>query len=323
MRRPRQLLILTIATAAIAAASVPVAAKTSGTNGQIAFARYDPAFQDNTTFVANADGSNVRPLLPGFASGNPHWSPDGTEVAVISGLGIPCPPTCTGNTVIINPDTGGYRVLASQGFPAVSTFCSMWSPDAGHFACEGFNDDDASVNGVYTIRSSDGGDLARITDAGGMHDIPIDYSPDGRQLVFGRTDMDHNCTTRSALYVVNIDGTGLHRITPWGFCDDDGSWSPDGAEIAFVKPDGSLFVVHPDGTGLARIPLATKSHSNAGDVGWSPDGRKIVVILSTPTGPHSSQEGIATSNADGSNVRQVTISPTKDFSPDWGTNTAP
>ncbi len=313
-----------VAIVTLLAAAVPsVAGKTAGTNGQIAFARFDPAFQDNVAYVANADGGNVRPLLPGFASGNPHWSPDGREIAVISFLGIPCPPTCTGNTVIIDPATGDTRVLASQGFPAVSTFCSIWSPDAGQFACEGFNDDDASVNGLYSIRSSDGGALTRVTDAGGMHDVPIDYSPDGRQIVFGRTDMDHGCTKRSALYIVNVDGSALHRVTPWGFCDDDGSWSPDGTRIAFVKPDGSIFTVHPDGSGLAKVALDTGSRSFAGDVSWSPDGRKIVMILSTPTGTHSFQEGIATANADGSDVRQVTISPTKDFSPDWGTRAAP
>jgi Tol biopolymer transport system component len=261
----------------------------------------------------------VQALLPaGLTSGSPHWSPDGSQVAVTSGLGVPCPPTnCTGNTVIINPDTGDYRVLEPQGFPTVGTWCSIWSPDATHFVCEGGNDSDSSVNGIYTIRSSDGGGLTRITNAEGARDIPIDYSPDGSQIVFGRVDpQDHHCTTRSALYVVNLDGSGLHRITPWGFCDDDGSWSPDGTEIVFEKPGGSIFVVHPDGTGLTKIPLATNSRSFAGDISWSPDGRKIVFLFGTRTTP----EGIATANADGTDVHQITTSPTFDHQADWGSH---
>lgn len=325
-QRPISIAVVALAAASsvlllgLTAARTPAAAQEPGTNGRIAFARFDPAQQDDVTFTANPDGSDMRPLLPGFTSGAPHWSPDGREVAVISGLGAICPPTCVGNTVIVNPASGAYRVLGPQGFPAVSTFCSIWSPDAGHFACEGGNDDDASVNGIYTIRSSDGAGLTRITDAGGMHDIPIDYSPDGRHIVFGRVGENNACTTRSALYVVNIDGTGLRRITPWGFCDDDGSWSPDGRQIAFVKPNGALFVVHPDGTGLAQIQIATHSRSFAGDVSWSPDGTKMVFILAAPTGSHSYQEGIATADADGTDVRFATVSPTFDHSVDWGSH---
>jgi Tol biopolymer transport system component len=221
----------------------------------------------------------------------------------VSGLGTPCPPTCTGNTVIINPDTGTYRVLASQGFPAVSTFCSIWSPDATHFLCDGENDDNATVNGIYTIRSSDGGGLTRITDAGGMVDVPIDYSPDGRQIVFGRT-VFNNCSNRSAIYVVNVDGSGLHRVTPWGFCDDDGSWSPDGSRIAFVKPDGSIFTVHPDGSGLAKLPLVTGSRSFAGDVVWSRPavGSGVVYVASRD------QYVYALNTADGKLLWQVKYS---------------
>jgi Tol biopolymer transport system component len=306
-----------LAGAGLAGAGTPAQAKTPGPNGQIAFSRYDPAFGDDATYIMNPDGSHVRPLFPSFASNTPHWSPDGTKVAVVSGLGTACPPSCTGNTVIINPDTGHYRVLTPPDFPAVSTFCSLWSPDATRFACDGENDSDPGVNGVYTIRSTDGGGLTRITNAGGAIDIPIDYSPDGSRIVFARLGPDHNCGTTSALFVVNVDGTGLRQITPGGFCDDDGSWSPDGTQIAF-EHSGSLFVVHPDGTGLAKIPLATGSLNRAGDAGWSPDGTKLVFLLFTRMGPGTGQEGIATANADGSDVRPVTTSPTFDHQADWG-----
>jgi Tol biopolymer transport system component len=298
--------------------AVPAAAKVPGPNGRIAFAREDPTLGDTVTYTANPDGSHMQPLLPGFTSGSPHWSPDGSEVAVGSTLGLDC---CPYSAVIINPGTDNFRTLAMQD-PNVGTFCQIWSPDATRLACVG-DSPDPSARGVYTIRSSDGGGLTRITNAGGAIDVPIDYSPDGRQIVFGR--VDHHCTTTSALFVVNVDGTGLHQITPGGFCDDDGSWSPDGKEIAF-EHQGSLFVVHPDGTGLAKLPLATNSRASAGDVSWSPDGKKIVFILRTPTGapaggPGASfTEGIATANGDGTDVQQVTTSPTKDHGPDWGTH---
>jgi WD40 repeat protein len=308
-------------TSSAAAPSPSIAATLSGPNGRIVFSRQTPDGQDDHTFIANADGSGVRELLPAFTSGTPHWSPGGREVAVISGLGTPCLSTCTGNTVIINPDTGSYRVLRSKGFPAIPTFCSIWSPDASHFACQGSNDANGKVNGIYTIRASDGGGLTRITNAGGLQDTPIAYSPDGRQIVFGRDDASGNCAPPSAaIYVVNVDGSGLRRITPPGYCDNDGSWSPDGSRIVFGGPDGTIYTVHPDGTGLTLVPLATATHWFSGDIAWSPDGRQIVLILSQ--GPGSTNAGLGTANADGTNVRQITVSPTFNHSADWGSKPA-
>jgi Tol biopolymer transport system component len=319
LKRSAGVVVAALTVFAFVAASGPAGADVSGSNGRIVFGRTDFAVDESFTYTTNPDGSHVQPLFPDFQSESPHWSPDGNEVAVISLLGATCPPSCVGSTVIINPDNGSYRVLAPQGLPAVATACSLWSPDATYFACEGSNDSEPTVNGIYTIRSSDGGGLTRITDAEGATDIPIDYSPDGKQIVFGRVGPDHACTPTSALFVVNVDGSELRRITPWGFCDDDGNWSPDGTEIGF-EHRGSLFVVHPDGTGLAKVPLAIGGGSGAGDFGWSPDGNRIVFLLFARTGPRSFQEGIATANADGSDVRQVTSSPSFDHGPDWGTH---
>ena len=320
MRKLTLLTALAGFAALVALTAMPAAAKVPGPNGRIAFARFDPVLQDDVTYTANPDGSNAQPLFPSFPSGAPHWSPDGTEVAVNSGLGIPCPPTCTGNTVIVNPDTGDHRVIRPEGIPAVSNFCSIWSPDATHFACDGENDDDPSVNGVYAVRSSDGGGLTRITNARGGTDLPIDYSPDGTQIVFGHTGPFHTCDKRSVLYVVNVDGSGLHRITPWGFCDDDGSWSPDGTKIAFASGErlGKIYVVHPDGTGLVQIPIPVSGESGLGDVSWSPDGTKIAFILFSRRAPGTRQEGIYTANANGTDLQQVTSSPTFDHEVDWG-----
>ena len=312
-----------LALVAIALVALPASAKVGGPNGRIAFSRATQDFQDSNTFTMNPNGSDVQPLFP-FGSGTPRWSPDGTQVAVTTSLGAPCDPDCTIYTAIINPDTGKYRLINANEPPFVGSVCWIWSPDATHFACDGENDT-GSANGLYTVRSSDGGGLTRLTNAGGMADIPIDYSPDGRQIVFGRVDAgDHHCTTRSALYVVDTDGSGLHRITPWGFCDDDGSWSPDGSEIAFAaggergrENEGSkIYVVHPDGTGLRQIPIPVTGRSGLGDVSWSPDGTKIAFILGSQFGLF----GIFTATANGTDLQQVTSSPTFDHETDWGSH---
>ncbi len=262
------------------------------------------------TYTVNPDGSHEQQLFPRGAE-NPHWSPDGSEVSIF----------CCGDGMaahIVDPDTGSFRELAPPD-PTLEVHCGPWSADGTRLACESFGVTDPSRNGVYAIRSSDGGGLTRITSNPDGADIPGDYSPDGKQLLFGRMDPTRPAKANVALFVVNLDGTGLLRITPWGlagycFC---GSWSPDGTTILFGGR-GSLYVVHPDGTGLAKIPLATGGFSRAFDPGWSPDGTKIAFGLFTTTSSGTEQEGIYTANADGSNVQQVTSSPTFDVTPDWG-----
>jgi len=310
------LLALAALTLAVFASSAQ--AKPRGPNGQIVFAREDPALGDTVIFTANPDGSHRRRLLPGFTAESPHWSPDGTHIAVASSLGLPCCDFFPYSAVIVNPDTGAYKALPMLS-QHVITFCTIWSPNGKRLACNGGNDNDLSVDGIYTIRSSDGGGLRRITDANGGSDVPIDYSPDGSKLVYGHMGPFNTCDTHSALWVVNVDGTNAHQVTPDGFCDDDGSWSPDGTRIAF-EHRGSLFKVHPNGTGLAKIPLATSSFNREGDVSWSPNGKKISFLLFAETSPGTGQEGIATANADGTNVRWATNSPTFDHEDDWGTH---
>jgi Tol biopolymer transport system component len=220
---------------------------------------------------------------------------------------------------IVDPDTGTFREFKWPD-PALETHCGFgWSPDGTRLACESFGVTDPSRNGIYTIRASDGGGLSRITSNPDGDDIPGDYSPDGKRLVFSRTDPSRPAEANVALFVVNVDGTGQRRITPWGlpFFEDAGRWSPDGNTILF-DDQKSLYVVHPDASGMAKIPLVTRSFSRLQNPDWSPDGAKIVVSLFTATAPGTGQAGIYTANADGSDVERVTSSPTFDATPDWG-----
>ena len=89
---------------------------------------------------------------------------------------------------ILDAETGELRTLP-QPDPGLEAFCGgPWSPDGERLTCESFGTKDPGRNGIYSIRVSDGGDLQRITSVPGGDDLPGDYSPDGKQLVFVRTD---------------------------------------------------------------------------------------------------------------------------------------
>ncbi len=140
--------------------------------------------------------------------------------------------------------------------PGLSTACSVWSPDGRRFACGGYGEPDATRNGIYTLRTSDGRGLVRVTRPLGF-DEPGDYSPRGTHLVFARFSKDERPL---GLFVVGTNGRQLRRIAPAAPQLSSGDWSPSGNWILFARRvsaqvHNSLWVVHPDGSGLREIRL--------------------------------------------------------------------
>jgi len=263
---------------------------------------------------------NVQRLFPG-ASDNPLWSPDGSEVSIEAECATPCVAR------IVDPDTGAVLRDIPEPDPALgfeNFGCPAWSPDGARFACGTLNDD-PSRDGIYTMRSSDGGGLTPLLLDPGADDEVGDYSPDGKRLVFFRADP----SGQVGIFVVEVDGTGLTQITPEGMDigEDRGSWSPTGDEILFTArsdPDhhSSLWVVNHDGSGLHQLPIPScggafsdrRSHGCFAPR-WSPDGAKIVFVRNSALGNVSN---IYTVNADGTGLFQVTHDGFPYDGPDWG-----
>ncbi|MFL5959976.1 MAG: TolB family protein [Gaiellaceae bacterium] len=300
----------------------PAGAKPSGTNGQIAYDRTNFATGDQAVFTANPDGSHEQQLAANTCCAN--WSHGGSKLSI---------PYSTDDGRIgpatVNADGSGYTQLPIND-PTLNLGCSAWSPSDATRACQGWDDSNPARDGIYTISSSDGSSLTRLTTnpLGGNDEIGA-YSPDGKRLVFLRTDQNGDGV---GLFVVNTNGTNLRQITPPGTLiqsGNDGDWSPQGNEIVFsrhVTTDvrGSLWVIHADGSGLHEInvqglgcggsvfePTGLGCHEPR----WSPDGKKIVFAGNSPT----TGVNIYTANAGGSGLFQVTHDGADD-DPSWGTH---
>ena len=305
------LLVLLLSLIAFAFVAVhPAGAKVPGPNGRIVFGRFDPAAGDFHLFTVNPDGTNEAQLLPGVAE-CPRWAPDGSKLLV-----------CFANAkellrpATLHPDGSGFTLLDNPD-PTLNLACWAWSPRGTRLACEGW--DDVHPNrtpGIFTVRSSDGGGLVRVTaNPYGGHDIPGNYSPDGTRIVFGR---ENPSLQQFALFIVNVNGSGLHQVTSWQPDFGSASWSPDGRWILTDNGEGRLYVVHPDGTGRHPIQL----HIGPGrhlefQPSWSPNGKRIVFALFLAS---TGQEDIFTARADGTDLRQVTNTPDREEFADWGTH---
>jgi len=110
------------------------------------------------------------------------------------------------------------------------------------------------------------------------------WSPDGKRLVF--TGYDGGL---SDLFIVNADGSDLHRLTNDKYADLEPSWSPDGKTIAFVTDRSPATDFEALKFGKLRIALL---HLDNGSIdilrnrdqgkninpAWAPDGRSLAFV---------------------------------------------
>lgn len=93
------------------------------------------------------------------------------------------------------------------------------------------------------IENLNGGGKKQIT-FGDYHDFNPSWHPDGTKIIF-HSDRDNT----NGIWEVNIDGTGLRCINPYG---DYPVYSPDGTKIAFIRED-NLWIMNSDGTGERQL----------------------------------------------------------------------
>ena len=131
------------------------------------------------------------------------------------------------------------------------------------------------------------------------------WSPDGRHIAFVRIDNADDESMQSA-YVMNVDGSGLRRITPLDWEVSEPAWSPDGQSIAFSdqyspnpndRPCG-ISLVRPDGSEFHKLPI--RGQMCATDPTWSPDGRRIAFAgaAKASTSPDATVAAFTESSAD-------------------------
>jgi Tol biopolymer transport system component len=231
----------------------------SGADSKLAFTRYVSEQAPELMFVVRSDGSALH-QLPIVNGNHPAWSHDGRFIAFDAVGG-------RGGIYVSEADGKDERAIVTAdvyGYP-------RWSPDGKRIA---FNPSDYKP-GLTLVNTNGTG--RRVVRIGLEADLP-DWSPDGRRVAFtGNWGADP-----SPIYVVNLDGSGLRRITQplKGVNDFNVRWSPDGKTLLFIREgvlsargqyENRIYVVSSNGGGL-RLIMARPSITS---VSWSPDGLEI------------------------------------------------
>ncbi len=144
------------------------------------------------------------------------------------------------------------------------------------------------------------------------------FSPDGKQLIFQSTRDGGKCDQQ---YVMNVDGSNVHRVSNGQGRTTCGYFLADGRHIIYssthlgdatcppppdyskgyrwaLYPSYDIFVANADGSDLKQI---TTTPGYDAEATLSPDGKKLVF-----TSTRNGDIDIYTMNVDGSHVKQLT-----------------
>jgi Tol biopolymer transport system component len=295
----------------------PAQATFPGRNGRIAYSLGEAIPRGfpspSQIFTIKPDGTGRRQLThvpDDKTAASPAWSPDGRRIAFQSNVDGEF------QLWVMNADGSGQTRLLSD--PGYNHYQPSWSPDGRRlvfsrcFAALGF---DAYCD-LATV-SATGSGLRTLLAGNWVHTRPR-YSPDGSKIVFS----SNRGGLLSAVWVINANGSGAKRLTAPALEAFWPDWSPDGRHIVFTDfcclAKSNVRVMNADGSGVRKLTHFTPPRQGT-FASYAPNGRKIVLLVVTPSPGGGELFALYTINVDGSGLIRITSNqPELILSSDWG-----
>ncbi len=233
-------------------------------NGKIAF--LNSRWRNTLILLSLANGVGTTLLTDSSRLWAPVFSPDGTDIAYSRDE-----PNGLWHLWLVPASGGGARQLTSGNVPEIYP---RFTPDGSAIFFNTWGAEPLSLGRV----PHNGGPQRQALSPSPGSDAYGDVSPDGRSVVFVRTE-----NKISHLFIASTDGNGQARRLG----DITGTvprWSPDGNWISFSPNrtvSSGVFIVHPDGGGLRRIS------ENGGWAVWWPNGDQLGFQVIGPDGNES------------------------------------
>jgi Tol biopolymer transport system component len=174
---------------------------------------------------------------------------------------------------------------------------------------------------VFTMWS-DGTNQRQLFDAGRFNGPSPAISPDGTRIAFA-ADVTGGFSATREIYVMNVDGTNVTRLTNNNSDDAEPSWSPDGTRIAFTSNRaadfGGIYSMKADGTEQTRLtplrgagsPIVERSPA------WSPDGNAIAFARFNRNLPDAGLFVLPASGGAGVRITDAAAAGGQDQRPRW------
>lgn len=266
-------------------------------------------------WLVDARGGEPTPLAGETEGSNPRWSPDGTRLAWLGSVA-----GSRQGVVVGRADGAGATLVAevmtsNHPLPNVGERLA-WAPDGRRVAYvsamrgpEPDMEGDPIVITRYWFRpaTSAGG---RFSDNRRLHlfvadvetkqvrqltegtndEHSIDWSPDGRSLVFlSNREPDPDFVNNYDLFVIDVEGGAPRRLTTTRSNEYRPVWSPDGRTIAYqglkrplTSSETNMEDTHVwtiDVASGARTEVGASTDNRQGPPRWSADGRALYATV--------------------------------------------